>query len=1558
MKAPHPLERFGSRVSWSILVVARRLIYVDQPRRYQFIGEPGHSADMAQAGGPAAINGFLYQILHHLGWLANVTLAGKLHGQEVKDARLVLEPRNGGDARAETSGIYLVEQYKTRENGTWSLADIESVLRDLRKAVPSSCPPAACYRFVTDGRAGRLDAFKAFLASVRAAEGPDNLDNTEEKNFARNLTATDHAFLDRIVVATRSGTQQSMAEERAVVFHLLAHFEIEFDSSGDTRAAAVERLLRRYAPNLGDERKVREHLVGILAERLSNGETRLDAAGIKDIFRRAGLNPERLQRLAELAETMSGLTRRRLAHLKYRPRRDVRRVAEWPADKPILLIAGESGVGKTWQLGGLLEKCGQEREVAILVPAARTHEDLLAQVSRDLWQAGLGETSDKSLVAVSHFLRELAPDAPIPGLTVALDDVQDIDLARDLIRQDWVEWGMRLALTVPQAIARSLAMTDGDAIHMHSVSDFSVDELDALLRQSDRHWAELPPDLKRLLRNPVLAGLFLELPYASVESAPRTEYEIFEGFWDRIAAKGRPGDEGIVTALADRMRKDGLAPLSRPMWQDIGLTDEKSLARLESAGWLRSTEDGEVAFAHDRLLNWAVAKSVVRKFHRKHLSVGDLGAFLAGEGSDQDRHISQRLGYVPMDTLWLLSADEDNSKVVGEVVARMENSLQFGSYGEDLYVDLLPTLGQRSVPVLLDRLNTITDGSDGDYRVGLIGKALANVARQENVELKDVIDSLLNTPSRDQQNVAIAVLTVKPDVGLLDRLWEIHQEHADALDNKTDGLWHIDYRASFAALRAGIELAPEWLCNRILAADAEKERVSQLGHLLNDLEHPDAPAIWKKTGDALMAKVPVSKPRSLLNCIARFSDREKLEFVIQHLSRSDDFAGGAALAALSVVDPQAAVDRLADVQESYRSLARKNWLPALLHVQPEATRQRIRELAESDPKGHRLIESVFCERPDDMDETMLQFVLRAVERDLRRDIDEGIEGTSNWLYYALDFLGHIARPELLALLEAEAGGELERMITAVACSRLRTNSRSHDHIRESARRVLILMGGEGITTLIKRELESEHFWVRHCGLKWAFVRADDGIVERLSTIAQRPVRRDANGKPESGPYQEFYEAVTALAALGADTELVETLWQTGITEVPVRLAELRAHRGRMTQTLTDRASRTLQSVKSSEDSLLTALVVAWLSDDTDLIPVVRTVLERANPEGRVAAYACLALIGLGDSSDDFAQFAKRLVDTEANARWGVNALVRLGDQGLGFLGRWLKDRSRTQRNDYDDFAIRALYENPANRNLSIDVAVERCLHERGLLDTPYDIAAEASNTALRELILDKAFAARSFVTTQPLRAIEGLAKFDAARAVEAIKLGLQSHPKVERQLCRLLVRIAPETAAATLIDAVISIERKSLRSAAGRALRRLDWEVVTSQLLQRMTGSPSERKAAADLAGWLPISAICEELDRLANHESAGEIRDAMLAALDYHRREATARALLAAFQLAAFERRWSLLMAVLEVADPYLLTDPEDLLWLGNILSDDVPDAYAHFADSELRRRKQKGSG
>jgi hypothetical protein len=98
------------------------------------------------------------------------------------------------------------------------------------------------------------------------------------------------------------------------------------------------------------------------------------------------------------------------------------------------------------------------------------------------------------------------------------------------------------------------------------------------------------------LQLPVAAGFIYDFKLA----APRSEYEIFERFWQGITARGRPGDEGIVLALAGHMREGKPYPLPRPSWHEVGLTEEAQLARLQCAGWLRCHDSGDVAFAHRR----------------------------------------------------------------------------------------------------------------------------------------------------------------------------------------------------------------------------------------------------------------------------------------------------------------------------------------------------------------------------------------------------------------------------------------------------------------------------------------------------------------------------------------------------------------------------------------------------------------------------------------------------------------------------------------------------------------------------------------------------------------------------------------------------------------------------------------------------------------------------------------------------------------------------------------------------------------------------------------------
>ena len=65
--------------------------------------------------------------------------------------------------------------------------------------------------------------------------------------------------------------------------------------------------------------------------------------------------------------------------------------------------------------------------------------------------------------------------------------------------------------------------------------------------------------------------------------------------------------------------------------------------------------------------------------------------------------------------------------------------------------------------------------------------------------------------------------------------------------------------------------------------------------------------------------------------------------------------------------------------------------------------------------------------------------------------------------------------------------------------------------------------------------------------------------------------------------------------------------------------------------------------------------------------------------------------------------------------------------------------------------------------------------------------------------------------------------------------------------------------------------------------------------------------------------------------------------------------ALLEGFPIAMPAHQWALLVAILKVADPYLLTDREDPLWIGQIFKEDVPHVFIHHANVMLEEQKRK---
>jgi hypothetical protein len=73
---------------------------------------------MTQAGGSAAMNGMLYQVLGCVGSVMDLSFSA----ESLESATLIIEPKNGGDLQIYEGNKRKVEQWKAKSNkGTWSL---------------------------------------------------------------------------------------------------------------------------------------------------------------------------------------------------------------------------------------------------------------------------------------------------------------------------------------------------------------------------------------------------------------------------------------------------------------------------------------------------------------------------------------------------------------------------------------------------------------------------------------------------------------------------------------------------------------------------------------------------------------------------------------------------------------------------------------------------------------------------------------------------------------------------------------------------------------------------------------------------------------------------------------------------------------------------------------------------------------------------------------------------------------------------------------------------------------------------------------------------------------------------------------------------------------------------------------------------------------------------------------------------------------------------------------------------------------------------------------------
>lgn len=384
----------------------------------------------------------------------------------------------------------------------------------------------------------------------------------------------------------------------------MARFDIEPALTHEHLCAEINRFLRGVVDYRENVDAKRQQLCGLLLELAAQGEVTITP---RELLQRVGLNAVATHRWSELREKLPKELHRQLRLEGYRQDIDVRESPEWYADPPILLLAGESGQGKSWQLFRVALTASEGEGLVVLVTQNADAEQVLQAAADTVWKSGLNNDQSLTLDRVASRIRDIIPTAPNQWLTVCVDDVQSPTVALPLLKYNWRDWGIRLAMTVPRELGRRLKRQYSEQIQLVDVTDFTTDQVQTYSHHSRRPWNTIPPDVRDTLKRPILARIYCTLAH-DASWVPTTEYDLFERYWHRLRDVPEqydfPGNEAKMQQLAGQLLKDdAVYPWPLSVVQRAGIDHPAPQQRLEVLGWLRRREDGRVEVWHDRLLN-------------------------------------------------------------------------------------------------------------------------------------------------------------------------------------------------------------------------------------------------------------------------------------------------------------------------------------------------------------------------------------------------------------------------------------------------------------------------------------------------------------------------------------------------------------------------------------------------------------------------------------------------------------------------------------------------------------------------------------------------------------------------------------------------------------------------------------------------------------------------------------------------------------------------------------------------------------------------------------------
>lgn len=1494
----------------------------------------------AITGGQYCIKGLVYQLLvgldHGMAVMINqIERSGSL----LVSATMTLEPSQGGDHEIGTPSERIIEQVKIRTNGkAWTAGEIaEEVLPDLLKAIPSVDDHPTRYRLVTNGELN-CDNLLALAARLRSRPGSEDLiaalDDSDKRGFKYGRWMSEREFFTALMRRAGAGDALNF-------WRLLAGLELEGAVDTQDLEGRIDAVLVQVVDAVEEVPGKRRELVGQMAELASEGGT----VRVSALLDRVGLPAERLLHSARLPRLIATRLGRDLAALGYEAAHDVRETPRHAA-RDLLLISGESGLGKSWRLAALLAAEVSQGRLAVAVAQAATLQDVTHQIIERIWLSGFDRPLE--LPGLQRRLSARFGDANGVWLTVGVDDVQQRDLLAALHAAHWAQYGIRLVATVPVQLADELARHPLPPSEQR-VERFSRAQLRRFLASHGKQMHDLPDDVVELLCTPIFADLYRRT--AQEGWSPDNEYELIDGFWRHATfeTRGMADAQDDVVAL-EAAARTLLGPGGHYPWtveEALGCgLDAGARARLVATGVLRVSPAG-VAVTHDRVLNWLVARALVADLHHQRRSAGDIASLITNfdKPGEIAAGLAYRLGYVLLDLIWMGATILDRAivrDIVEAVLADPQSRIQDGPFIQDN----LAGIGPRILPVL-QLIARISD-TNARYHSSHAARAIGEIGERYPDRGGEIVSPLL-AESEDEQAVRAGLIAAGRVAvpAALDRLWMIHRSRREAsaalADDADVHLRHEHYdraQTSQKALARAAAARPEWIA-RTLRQTSDALSAELLLELLVATEHGIGCEIWQAEKSRFIARIPPGRS-VLAKAIGRFGDREEIGRLVQASDEAEFLEPTRRFDALLRVAPERAVGQIETLPEEM--LGARSWYSMRRLVRDGGHDAQARLLARYG-RGWEAMRDVvlaYWHDIDLIDVPAFEAVIEALEDRLVEVA--GTPWTPRGDGHLIDFLSRTRRPDLLASLRSRRGTRFERVLIDLATQRTSRASLCVDRISEQIERLLLAIGGDGYGELASDAISRDTIFAREDGYE-AAVRLPLGspYAAGLAGAVDLPDRNN----------RENYDLMVALAAHRLDAPLYELIASTAAAYTDA--LDIRASLGPMSPEIEVRIRADLASVDSDVRIGATcALAFAPPSDAAELLadtlarcpdddPSALTVVRIAN---HLRLYAPRSL----------PQLERMLALPDPHIREAVLPyLAWAGDAEARALVT--AAFAAEERPIVDQAALKAAHAisahepdpGPATERLRLFLDVRHGIYPLGVIA----IRLHDNGALTNEELVELAYTAHRVSAETSAYLIERIAAFDRAEACAIAEGHFARTPSAPT--ARQILTFGGPDGLEHLLRFYVDDERQRVRWIIARAVRRHgDRRLVVERLdLFARSNSIDVRIAAAELLGWIPGPEAQAIVARLGA-DPVPEVADAALEAEARRVEESNARALTAELTSADHLGRWSILYALIAIADPYLLENDPDGLAIGAVI-DPFGEAFAIGAERAIKSRKDE---